>query len=211
MDRSSTFNRRETVHAASSSQSHDKDPEERSQAQIENNPLPSNPTQHSKTKASRRGHVAPLRRAVRAPSSTPRRRETTNPQHHQVRPPRPPPTLKTAELTLSPAPRTFSSLPTLRPGTSAPGAAFSRRLPPVLLQTTTTAETADVVPASSISAHPALAQSQIRCGPRKATNMNRPSRLIRQRRHGFLSRLRSRTGRNTLKRRRTKGRKMLSA
>lgn len=123
--------------------------------------------------------------------------------------------------------RSFSALPTLRP-TATPARAdtiFSRR-PTTLLQaftpTTTTiaaaeglGETtttpADVVPRSAITTHPALAHTQIRCGPRRYMNMNRPSRLIRQRRHGFLSRIRSKDGRKTLMRRRVKGRKMLSA
>lgn len=72
---------------------------------------------------------------------------------------------------------------------------------------------ADVVPRTAITSHPALAGagSQIRCGPRRHMNMNRPSRLIRMRRHGFLSRIRTKTGRKMLQRRKTKGRKMLSA
>lgn len=72
---------------------------------------------------------------------------------------------------------------------------------------------ADVVPRTAVTSHPALAGagSQIRCGPRRYMNMNRPSRLIRMRRHGFLSRIRTKTGRKMLQRRKTKGRKMLSA
>ncbi|KAG6356589.1 hypothetical protein INS49_014462 [Diaporthe citri] len=124
--------------------------------------------------------------------------------------------------------RSFSSLPTLRPGISAPPSIFARRPATGLLMpstftpaaaTTGAADamggtlTADVVPSTAITSHPALAGvgSQIRCGPRRHMNMNRPSRLIRMRRHGFLSRIRTKTGRKTLQRRKIKGRKMLSA
>ncbi|KAF3770908.1 hypothetical protein M406DRAFT_243886, partial [Cryphonectria parasitica EP155] len=120
--------------------------------------------------------------------------------------------------------RTFSSLPALRPSTSQPASAFGSRRPTVLsslLQgaftpaaptaTTTTTIAADVVPTSAITTHPALLQTQIRCGPRRYMNMNRPSRLIRQRRHGFLSRVRTKNGRKMLQRRLSKRRKMLSA
>lgn len=70
----------------------------------------------------------------------------------------------------------------------------------------------DVVAKQSISAHPALAgfgAQQIRCGPRPT--MSGATRLVQKRRHGFLSRIRCRAGRNTLARRRAKGRKRLSA
>ncbi|KAJ0117175.1 caax prenyl protease 1 [Diaporthe amygdali] len=120
--------------------------------------------------------------------------------------------------------RSFSSLPALRPGLSAQPSLFARRpaaglLAPSAFTPTTTATTdavgatADVVPRAAITSHPALAGvgSQIRCGPRRYMNMNRPSRLIRMRRHGFLSRVRTRSGRKMLQRRKTKGRKMLSA
>lgn len=63
----------------------------------------------------------------------------------------------------------------------------------------------DLLP--KISAHPSLASLQVRNGPRNTFN---PSHRVRKRRHGFLSRLRTRTGRMTLKRRRVKGRSTLS-
>ncbi|KAI0428494.1 hypothetical protein F5Y09DRAFT_286228 [Xylaria sp. FL1042] len=119
--------------------------------------------------------------------------------------------------------RTFSSLPHLRPSILASngtvfrpcnsGNALLSRLP------TTTASPAgvtnapegllDIVPKSTITAHPALAgPQQIRCGPRPT--MARTSRLVRKRRHGFLSRIRTRNGRNTLQRRKNKKRSVLS-
>lgn len=117
--------------------------------------------------------------------------------------------------------RSFSSLPTLRPSTSAPASIFARRPTTCLLlqqpsffttpSTTTTATAADLVPTSAISSHPALLQSQIRCGPRPYSNMNRPSRLIRNRRSGFLTRMKTKDGRKTIARRRAKGRKRLGA
>jgi large subunit ribosomal protein L34 len=58
-----------------------------------------------------------------------------------------------------------------------------------------------------ISTHPALGSIQVRCGPRNTFN---PSHFVRKRRHGFLSRIRTRKGRATLKRRRAKGRSTLS-
>ena len=67
----------------------------------------------------------------------------------------------------------------------------------------------DLVPKSSITSHPALAAIQIRCGPRPT--MSNASRLIRARRHGFLSRIRTAKGRKLLALRRAKGRKRLSA
>ncbi|KAI7785490.1 caax prenyl protease 1 [Diaporthe eres] len=125
--------------------------------------------------------------------------------------------------------RSFSSLSSLRPGISAPPSIFARRpaagllMPSAFTPVATTtgaahavgggAATADIVPRTAVTSHPALAGvgSQVRCGPRRYMNMNRPSRLIRMRRHGFLSRIRTKTGRKMLQRRKTKGRKMLSA
>lgn len=63
----------------------------------------------------------------------------------------------------------------------------------------------DILP--RISSHPSLASIQVRNGPRDTFN---PSHRVRKRRHGFLSRLRTRNGRKTLKRRKAKGRSTLS-
>lgn len=114
---------------------------------------------------------------------------------------------------------TFSHLPTLRPTLCAPSSSTIFRAPnqtllqqPLQLQqNATAAETLDVIAKSSITAHPALAgcASQIRCGPRPT--MANSSRLIQKRRHGFLSRINTKGGRKTLQRRKTKGRKRLSA
>ncbi|KAL2130997.1 hypothetical protein VTI74DRAFT_5679 [Chaetomium olivicolor] len=117
--------------------------------------------------------------------------------------------------------RAFSHLPTLRPSLAPSQSIF--RAPSQTLQSnapttvtaghaTTTGETTlDLLSKSAITAHPALAgcASQIRCGPRPT--MSNASRLIQKRRHGFLSRVKTQTGRKTLMRRRVKGRKRLSA
>ncbi|KAF8422911.1 ribosomal protein L34-domain-containing protein [Tirmania nivea] len=66
-------------------------------------------------------------------------------------------------------------------------------------------ERLDLLP--RISASPALRFLQLRNGPRDTFD---PSHFVRKRRFGFLARLRSRTGRAILKRRRAKGRKSLS-
>ncbi|KAI1816714.1 hypothetical protein GGS20DRAFT_536638 [Poronia punctata] len=110
--------------------------------------------------------------------------------------------------------RTFSSLPTLRPTilnrtpNFRPSNIQLSRLPTT---TTTTSEgiTVDIIPKSSITSNPALAgPQQIRCGPRPT--MARTSRLVRKRRHGFLSRIRTRNGQKTLQRRREKKRSVMS-
>ncbi|KAI9816997.1 MAG: hypothetical protein M1826_001693 [Phylliscum demangeonii] len=58
-----------------------------------------------------------------------------------------------------------------------------------------------------ISTHPALRFQQVRNGTRNTFN---PSHRVRKRRHGFLARLRTRTGRMILKRRRARRRASLS-
>ena len=63
----------------------------------------------------------------------------------------------------------------------------------------------DLVP--KISLHPAVLGMQVRNGPRNTFD---PSHRVRKRRHGFLARLRSRTGRKVLKRRTLKGRQSLT-
>ena len=57
------------------------------------------------------------------------------------------------------------------------------------------------------SLHPALQSQQIRSAPRNTFN---PSHKVRKRRHGFLTRLRSRNGRKILARRKAKRRSTLS-
>ncbi|KAL1901591.1 hypothetical protein Cpir12675_000461 [Ceratocystis pirilliformis] len=102
--------------------------------------------------------------------------------------------------------RAFSVLSPLRPGLQIRSpliAAFSPK--PAAGATTTVA---DVVPTEAISASPALAMMQIRCGPRNTLNNN--SRLKRKRRIGFLARKRSQTGRKILERRLAKGRMRLT-
>ncbi|KAL5451145.1 hypothetical protein PMIN07_002589 [Paraphaeosphaeria minitans] len=89
-----------------------------------------------------------------------------------------------------PAQSTGFTLPT--PGSVTSPAIFS-------------AETLDL--ASKISVHPAMGSMQIRCGPRDTYN---PSHLVRKRRHGFLSRIRTKKGRKLLMRRLKKGRWNLS-
>lgn len=54
---------------------------------------------------------------------------------------------------------------------------------------------------------PAVSLLQVRGAKRDTYD---PSHRVRKRRHGFLSRLRSKNGRNTLKRRRIRGRNTLS-
>ena len=63
----------------------------------------------------------------------------------------------------------------------------------------------DLVP--KISSHPAVLGMQVRNGPRNTFD---PSHRVRKRRHGFLARLKSRTGRKVLKRRTLKGRRSLT-
>ncbi|KAI1103245.1 hypothetical protein F4804DRAFT_234985 [Jackrogersella minutella] len=114
--------------------------------------------------------------------------------------------------------RTFSSLPSLRPTLLASSSTNSTVFRPSTLSTgllnsyTPSAATGvlDLVPSTAVSAHPALAggASQVRFGPRPT--VARTSRLVRKRRHGFLSRIRTHNGRKTLQRRRDKKRSILS-
>ncbi|KAI1169072.1 hypothetical protein F5B18DRAFT_645937 [Nemania serpens] len=121
------------------------------------------------------------------------------------------------------ATRPFSSLPRLRPSILASASTVFRpcnsgntllsRLPTTTALPSGIASAPegplDIVPRSAITTHPALAgPQQIRCGPRPT--MARTSRLVRKRRHGFLSRLRTRNGRRTLQRRKDKKRSVLS-
>ncbi|KAI9660870.1 MAG: hypothetical protein M1829_006435 [Trizodia sp. TS-e1964] len=91
-------------------------------------------------------------------------------------------------------PRLLSSL---RPRTRTLTTLSARR--PLLSLTPTTQP--------KISSHPALQGTQVRTAKR---NTFRPSHFVRKRRHGFLARKRSRTGRAILTRRRLKGRTTLS-
>lgn len=126
--------------------------------------------------------------------------------HSKLRPkgcPPCPPTQETANV-----PRTFASLrgpsrPTIFPRSAAftPSAALLTPSTTPLLD----GAVLDLLP--KISSHPALGAIQVRCGPRNTFN---PSHFVRKRRHGFLSRIRTRTGRATLQRRRAKKRSTLS-
>ncbi|KIN03784.1 hypothetical protein OIDMADRAFT_158610 [Oidiodendron maius Zn] len=104
------------------------------------------------------------------------------------------------------AQRTFTSLATRRPTIFHFSINPSLSISPSLVSTDVSAETSlDIFP--KISRHPALSSTQIRCGPR---NTFSPSHFVRKRRHGFLSRIRTRKGRATLERRRAKKRGTLS-
>ncbi|KAL0466955.1 hypothetical protein QR685DRAFT_556821 [Neurospora intermedia] len=118
------------------------------------------------------------------------------------------------------ATRSFSILPSLRPAalSSTPSTIFRApnaiTAPPASPSATTgiDGEVLDLLSASSlISSHPALSGlgSQIRCGPRPT--MSGATRLVQKRRHGFLSRVKTKNGQKTLKRRLAKGRLRLSA
>ncbi|KAK3185717.1 hypothetical protein K4F52_005582 [Lecanicillium sp. MT-2017a] len=107
--------------------------------------------------------------------------------------------------------RTFTTLSPLRPSLSPsairrPNVLTSFTPLPSTMTAAGEAATADVVPRGAVSSHPALAgvASQMRCGPRNT--MNGHTRLVQKRRHGWLCRMRSRTGRKILRRRRLKGR-----
>ncbi|KAK6856158.1 hypothetical protein PG990_000657 [Apiospora arundinis] len=112
--------------------------------------------------------------------------------------------------------RTFTSLPSLRPSLPTARQTIFRTSQPTCapIPSSTSAVTGngesvlDIVPKSAISSSPIFGGVQIRCGPRPT--MATTSRLVRKRRHGFLSRIRHRNGRRTLQRRKTKSRHVLS-
>ncbi|KAF5674190.1 ribosomal protein mitochondrial [Fusarium heterosporum] len=108
---------------------------------------------------------------------------------------------------LAQSPRTFTTLVPLRPSLTPLNGAIRRTALPSSF-TPSTAASADIVPSSAISAHPALGDMQIRCGPRNT--MNGHTRLVQKRRHGFLCRKRSKTGRKILLRRKIKGRRHIA-
>ncbi|KAI8935819.1 hypothetical protein NX059_007336 [Plenodomus lindquistii] len=107
----------------------------------------------------------------------------------------------TAQLSqrIPPSTRAFSAFTPRRPTLPArhtlpsPGTPTPTTLP--------SSETPDL--AGKISSHPGLGNTQIRCGPRDTYN---PSHIVRKRRHGFLSRIRTKKGRKMIMRRLKKGR-----
>lgn len=104
----------------------------------------------------------------------------------------------------SPHPTTTTSLTfTTRP------LSILSRLPTRPLAPTTQARSAiaEDIPTSSFSQTPSSISQQVRGAKRDTFN---PSHIVRKRRHGFLSRVRSKNGRKVLKRRRLKGRNTLS-
>ncbi|KAL2057262.1 hypothetical protein ABVK25_002315 [Lepraria finkii] len=104
----------------------------------------------------------------------------------------------------SPPRRNFSILSSTRPSlspwhaTHAPATSTPQSEPNF-------SSSLDLLP--RISTHPSLANMQVRNGPRDTYN---PSHRVRKRRHGFLSRVRTRKGKNILKRRKLKQRSILS-
>ncbi|PTB69472.1 hypothetical protein BBK36DRAFT_150161 [Trichoderma citrinoviride] len=103
---------------------------------------------------------------------------------------------------LSPLRPTLS--PTFRPSTTASTSFTPASSSPS--SEVSAAAAADVVPvATAVSAHPALLGMQLRFGPRNT--MNGHTRLVQKRRHGWLKRTRSKTGRRILQRRKLKGRR----
>ncbi|CAG8979512.1 hypothetical protein HYALB_00004964 [Hymenoscyphus albidus] len=108
--------------------------------------------------------------------------------------------------------RTFTNLtprrPTIFPSTQRSFAPPTQSLPATATTTSHTGEILDVaILPYKMSGHEAMRGMQVRCAPRNTFN---PSHFVRKRRHGFLARLRSRTGRMILKRRRVKKRSTLS-
>ncbi|KAG5937565.1 hypothetical protein E4U60_001831 [Claviceps pazoutovae] len=108
---------------------------------------------------------------------------------------------------LKSTPRTFTTLSLLRPSLTPlrrPSNILSSFTP---VPSSNTTETADLVPRSAVSSHPALCGQQLCFGPRNT--MQGASRFVQKRRLGFLVRMRSRTGRRIILRRRLKKRKEL--
>ena len=104
--------------------------------------------------------------------------------------------------------RTLTSRTFLRPSILPPHSSFQAgclSLPNPDSAILCTSSLIDILP--KISTHPALASTQVRNGPRNTFD---PSHRVRKRRSGFLARLRTRKGRNTLTRRKVKGRSTLS-
>ncbi|QUC22444.1 uncharacterized protein UV8b_06685 [Ustilaginoidea virens] len=109
------------------------------------------------------------------------------------------------------SPRPFTTLAPLRPSLTPlrrRNGALASFTPSAPDTAAGAAETADLVSRSAVSSHPALAGLQLRFGPRNT--MNGHTRLVQKRRHGFLHRTRSRSGRRILLRRRLKGRRQLA-
>ncbi|KAF1993068.1 hypothetical protein P154DRAFT_557904 [Amniculicola lignicola CBS 123094] len=106
------------------------------------------------------------------------------------------------QSTTASSPRTFSMLTPRRPMLpSTPAMA-----PPTSAQASLpSTEALDLLPKPSM--HPGMMSMQIRCGPRDTYN---PSHLVRKRRHGFLSRLKTKNGRKMIMRRLKKKRWSLS-
>ncbi|KAF1354858.1 hypothetical protein BDV97DRAFT_395265 [Delphinella strobiligena] len=105
------------------------------------------------------------------------------------------------------AQRTFASFSNILSTFRAPKRPTLPSPPSTHLSLTTILDTpsATALLAPSVSAPGNLLQSR---GPKRDTFD--PSHFVRKRRHGFLSRLRTRNGRNLLKRRRSKRRSTLS-
>ncbi|TFB04093.1 hypothetical protein CCMA1212_004039 [Trichoderma ghanense] len=107
--------------------------------------------------------------------------------------------------------RTYTCLSPLRPTLTSTFRPTTTTFTPSPTTTTSSSSTpseaasADVVPAAAVSAHPALQGLQLRFGPRNT--MNGHTRLVQKRRHGWLKRTRSKTGRRILQRRKLKGRR----